>query len=158
MCLLVGLAVAVLSWRQQGSDPEEGVDPEAATGDVLVILDPGHFAVGSDLFHAVMTTVMGDLQNLVTNIVRLSLARQRILIAKRLVATNPTENRRLIRVRCDIGQNFPQHLVVTPTLKAAEKHAAKCASGRMLERHRLAGRGAPLIASPIVISQLMIHY
>jgi hypothetical protein len=74
-----------------------GVGPEAATGDVLVILDPGHFAIGSDLFHVVMTAVVGDLQDLVANIVRPCLARQRILIAKRLVATNPPENRRLIR-------------------------------------------------------------
>ena len=44
-----GLVVAVLSRRQQGHDPEEGVDLELAVGDVLMIRDPGHFAIRSDL-------------------------------------------------------------------------------------------------------------
>jgi hypothetical protein len=53
-----GLVVAVLSRRQQGHDPEEGVDLELAAGDVLMIHDPDHFAIRCDLFHVVATLVL----------------------------------------------------------------------------------------------------
>jgi hypothetical protein len=45
-------AVAALSGRQQGRDPEAGLDPKRAAGDVLVILDhSGQLAVRSGPFH-----------------------------------------------------------------------------------------------------------
>ena len=42
------LALAVLSRRHPGDCHFAGVDPEAAVGDMLVIHDPGHFAIRSD--------------------------------------------------------------------------------------------------------------
>ena len=45
----LGLAVAVLSGRHPGQHPFEGLDLEALAGEVLLIKDPGQFAIDSCL-------------------------------------------------------------------------------------------------------------
>jgi hypothetical protein len=60
--LTLGLTVAVLSGRHPRQDPFAGRNPEAAAGDMLPIHDPGHFAIGSDLFLVIAAAVLGDFE------------------------------------------------------------------------------------------------
>jgi len=56
---------SVLSGRHPGHGPFEGFDLEALAGDVLLIENPGHFAIGSGLLYVVATAVVGDLEDFV---------------------------------------------------------------------------------------------
>ena len=60
---LFSLLVPVLSGRHPGHDPFEGFDLEALAGDVLLVKDPDHFAVGSGLLYVVATAVVGDFED-----------------------------------------------------------------------------------------------
>ena len=79
------LLVAVPSGRHPGQDPIEGRNPEALVGEVLLIKDPGHFAIGSGLFYVVAAAVVGDLEDFVGEVFRLTLARENIQVAKFLI-------------------------------------------------------------------------
>jgi hypothetical protein len=57
------LAVAVLSGRHPGQHPFEGLDIEPLAGEVLLIKDPGHFAIDAGLLYVVATAVVGDLED-----------------------------------------------------------------------------------------------
>jgi hypothetical protein len=76
-------------------------------GDVLPIHDPGHFAIGSDLFLVVVAAVVGDLEDFVSEVFRLTLARKNIQVAKFLIASEPAEYRGSSRHR-GIGTDGPQ--------------------------------------------------
>jgi hypothetical protein len=70
--LTLGLTVAVLSRRHPGQDPFAGRNPEAAAGDVLPIDNPGHFAIGSDLFLVIAAAVVGNFEDFVSEVFRLT--------------------------------------------------------------------------------------
>ena len=56
-------SAAVLSGRHPGQHPIERLDLEALAGEVLLIKDPGHFAIDSGLLYVVATAVVGDLED-----------------------------------------------------------------------------------------------
>jgi hypothetical protein len=49
---------------------------------VLLVHDPGHFPSGSDLFLVVAAAVVGDLEDFVSEVFRLTLARENVQLAK----------------------------------------------------------------------------
>jgi hypothetical protein len=91
--LTLGLAVAVLSERHAGQHPIERLDLEALAGEVLLIKDPGHFAIGSSLLDVVATAVVGDLEDFEGEVFRLTRARESVRAAKFLIAGEPAEHR-----------------------------------------------------------------
>ena len=70
------LRVAALSRRHPGQNHFAGRNPEAAAGDMRPIHDPGLFAIGSDLFLVVAAAVVGDFEDFVSEVFRLTLARE----------------------------------------------------------------------------------
>ena len=93
--LTLRLSVAVLSRRHPGHDPFERLDLEALAVDVLLIKDPGHFSINSGLLYVVATAVVGDLEDFVGEVFRLTLACEGIRAAKFLIAGEPAEYRAL---------------------------------------------------------------
>jgi IS66 Orf2 like protein len=74
-------------------NPFAGRNPEAAAGDVRPIHDLGHFAIGPDLFLVIAAAVVCDLEDFVSEVFRLTLARENIELAKFLIAGEPAEYR-----------------------------------------------------------------
>jgi hypothetical protein len=109
--LTLGLSVAVLSRRPPGHHPFEGLDLEALAGDVLLIKDPAHFAIDSGLLNVVATAVIGDLEDFVGEVFRLTLAGEGIRAAKFLVAGEPAEYRGFGRHPW-VGTDGPQAFTV----------------------------------------------
>jgi hypothetical protein len=62
-------------------------------GEVLLIENPGHFAIGSGLFYVVATAVVGDLEDFEGEVFRLTRAREGIRLAKFLIAGKPPKYR-----------------------------------------------------------------
>ena len=60
---------------------------------MLLIKDPGHFAIDSGLLYVVTTAVVGDLEDFEGEVFRLTLARESIRLAKFLIAGEPAEHR-----------------------------------------------------------------
>jgi hypothetical protein len=60
---------------------------------VRPIHNPGHFAIGPDLFLVVAAAVVGDFEDFVSEVFRLTLARENIQLAKFLIVGEPTEYR-----------------------------------------------------------------
>jgi hypothetical protein len=56
----LGLAVAVLSGRHPGQDHFAGLNSEALAGEVILVKDPGHFAIDSGRLYVVTAAVGGD--------------------------------------------------------------------------------------------------
>jgi hypothetical protein len=75
------------------------------------IHNPGLFAIRSDLFLVVAAAVVGDLEDFVSEVFRLTLARQSIQLAKFLIAGEPAEYRGSGRHR-GIGADGPQAFTV----------------------------------------------
>src|SRR4029077_3707449 len=102
---------SVLSGRHPGEHPFERLDLEALAGDVLLIENPGHFAIGAGLLYVVATTVVGDLEDFVGEVIRLTLACEGIRAAKFLIAGEPAEYRGFGRHPW-VGTDGPQAFTV----------------------------------------------
>jgi hypothetical protein len=61
-------------WAPSGHDPFERLDLEALAGEVLLIENPGHFAIDSGLLYVVATAVVGDLEDFEGEVFRLTRA------------------------------------------------------------------------------------
>jgi len=60
---------------------------------VLLIKDPGHFSIDSGLLYVVATAVVGDLEDFLGEVFRLTLACEGIRAPKFLIAGEPAEYR-----------------------------------------------------------------
>jgi len=89
----LGLTVAIPSSRHPGHDRFEGFDLEALAGEILLIKDPGHFAIDSDLFYVVAAAVVGDREDFEGEVFSLTPARESVRAAKFLIAGEPAEYR-----------------------------------------------------------------
>jgi hypothetical protein len=142
----VGLLIAVLSGRHPGHDRFEGIGLEALAGEILLIKDPGHFAIDSDLFHVVAAAVVGDREDFEGEAFNLTLARESVRSAKLLMPAEPAAYRSFGRHR-GIGTNGPEAFTVDEPV--ADRFSdlgtvtgRKCEAGQV-ERVRIARSPRP---------------
>ena len=102
-----GLRVAVLSRRHPGQDHFAGLNSEALAGKVLLIKDPGHFAIDSGRLYVVTAAVVGDREGFEGEVFSVTLARESVRAAKFLIAGEPAEYRCSGRHR-GIGTDGPE--------------------------------------------------
>jgi hypothetical protein len=86
------LLVPVLSGRHLRQILFGGRNPEALAGDVLLVKDPGQFAIDAGLSYVVATAVVGDLQDFERQVFCLTLARESVGPAKFPMAGEPAEH------------------------------------------------------------------
>ena len=97
--------------RHPGQDHFAGLNSEALAGEVLLIKDPGHFAINSGRLYVVTAAVGGDREGFQGEVFSVTLARESVRAAKFLIAGEPAEYRGSGRHR-GIGADGPEAFTV----------------------------------------------
>jgi hypothetical protein len=130
--LTLGLALAVLSRRHPGQDHFAGLNSEALAGEVLLIKDPGHFAIDSGRLYVVTAAVAGDREGFEGEVFSVTLARESVRAAKFLISAEPAEYSGSGR-HCGIGTDALEAFTVFPIAALTQQRGSGSgldASGR----------------------------